>query len=233
MVKFSIIGPAIKSHLYSRFYQGLNKNNTNFEVVFVGNKPLTESMPDNFIYIYSESSPACCLEIAARKAQGEYLMISPDDYTFSNNFLDNFKKYLDSCSDEKMMIAGKYKRGGDMKDEWLVFDQKIKGSSPIGQCTTLKREEWLKLGGIDRRFEHGCCDMDMIMRMYEIGYKLHIEKNTWVEEDVIKDKKIRRKRLWKKTGKARRALLNSLWVKNGKMSKKRLGKLYPFSEDIV
>jgi len=233
MIKFSLIGPAVRSELYLRTYNRLNKNNsTSFELIFVGNNPPQEKMPDNFKYIFSESSPACCIEIAAREAKGEFLIITPDDCAYSDKFLDNMKKSLDDFGDKKMIIGARYKQDGIFNDECLTFDLKIKDSVPLPAQATYKRTDWLKLGGLDSRFDLSFCDADMIMRMYEIGYCLHIHKDVWIDEELIKNKKLRKIRMWKITGKSGRKLLNSLWVKDGKMSKTRLDKLHPFPEDI-
>ena len=142
------------------------------------------------------------------------------------------EKCLDSFGSKKMIIGARYKKNGVFNDECLIYDCKIEGSPKIPASATYKRTDWLKLGGIDRRFEHSLCDVDMIMRMYEIGYDLYIDKNIWIDEEFPKDKKTQRKRLYKRTGKQGRKLLNSLWVKDGEMSKTRLDKLLPFPEDI-
>ena len=80
---FSLIAPAIRSDFYKRVYDSVSKGNKiPFEIIFVGNNKPKIKMPDNFHYIYSNVKPAQCLEIAARNAQGEYLIPLADDEVF-------------------------------------------------------------------------------------------------------------------------------------------------------
>ena len=88
---FSIIAPAIRPENYKRFYHYISQDTkVPFEIIFVGHKPPTEFVGENFNYIYSRVKPAQCIELAAREAKGEYLIPSCDDCYFSEKFLDKF-----------------------------------------------------------------------------------------------------------------------------------------------
>jgi hypothetical protein len=46
----------------------------------------------------------------------------------------------------------------------------------------MKREMWKKLGGIDKNFIAVFWEVDLAMRMYEIGGRVVLSKNVWAEE---------------------------------------------------
>ena len=73
---FSVCFSAIRNNLYKSFYDSLSAVHGScppFEVIFVGDNPPTEPMPDNFKYIYSKVKPAQCTEIAVRAATGDFI----------------------------------------------------------------------------------------------------------------------------------------------------------------
>jgi len=98
--KISIIGSSIRDDRWNDFYENLNqRNDIEFEIVFCGNSNLTSELPSNFNYIYSQTKPAQCVEISARYAKGELLMVSSDDLLFGDHFLDNlYEHYQENCS---------------------------------------------------------------------------------------------------------------------------------------
>ena len=159
---FSVCFSAIRNNLYKPFYDSLSKNTTvPFEVIFVGDNPPTEPMPDNFKYIYSKVKPAQCTEIAVRAATGDFILPFSDDEVFSHNFLNRLHNYVNRLDTSKVFITFRYAFQDKLNDEQLVFDPDIKTSTVLGVAGCFRRDIWNELGGLDNRWIACYSDMDM------------------------------------------------------------------------
>ena len=230
-IKFSIIAPAIRRNYYKTFYNSLNKdNNISFEIIFVGFSPPKKKMPSNFKYIYTKVNPAQCWEIAAREAEGEYLILATDDCLFSPKFLNRIDFYINRLWMERSLIGGRYQTNGIFYDNILIYSRKIKNSPLLLSFAVYKKEVWNKIGGIDRRFSGAFCNADIMLRFYEIGYVPFIAPDLWVNEirnDSIKSS------LWKRTGKQGRKMSDSFWIKDNLIVKKRLKPVISFNDKDI
>ena len=215
-IVFSLIAPAIRQDLYKTFYNSIKKTNIKFEIIFVGYNPPTEEMPANFKYIYTKVNPAQCFEIAARNAVGEYLLCVADDLLFPDKFLDRIYFYLSRLYMDKALVGNRVQENGVFCDRRLTFNRNCVNSPVIPLMPAFKREVWLKLGGIDRRFSAALCDLDMIIRFYEAGYTPFVMFDNWVNE-IRSDKII--SSLYKKTNRLGRYLNDKFWVKYNEVDK--------------
>ena len=230
-IKFSIIASAIRKELYETIYNYFNRRNrVLFEIVFVGDNPPEKKIADNFKYIYSEASPAQCLEIAARSSVGEYLIVVADDCLPSSKFLNNMNYYLERMHIDKTLVGGRYQTNGVFYDNINVYERKIEHSPIISSCFSFKRDVWYKLGGIDKRYQGSFSVEDMMLRFYEYGYNVFIAPTIWINE--IRGDKVKSS-LFSRTGKEGRILTNSFWVKNNKMLKKRSCPVKSFPDSIL
>ena len=225
--KVSIIGTAVRTNLWQESSKTLNITSAPFEVVFVGNKTPNFQLPPNFRFIYSEVKPVQCLEIAARKARGEYLLVAADDCILSKGAIDILYKQFKEFNNQKAVLSGKWFKNGKavdiVKHHYVIGDV----NSPIlAVCTFLKRELWFDLGGLDCRFITSCADSDLVMRAYEHGGTVVLNEEIRYDERRNKSGGIN---LYPEFGaNVDRPLLDSFWLKEGKMSKKRLKPLRPF-----
>ena len=241
---FSIASASRRPQYYPHVYETISKNNhIPFEVVFVGPNPPTQKMPDNFRHIVSHATPCQCQEIAIRNATGEYVMDIGDDHKFSDGYLNKFHDYIQRLGD-KVLISNRIfmERVNKFGDDGLMFDGDLPTGFVIGSAGAYRRDIWMKLGGLDRRFHSTLCDIDMQMRFYEYGMQPFVTPDCWLS-DLEKRAGVFKEEGWKspkhpncsltyKHYAAGRALLNSLWVtKDGKMSKTRLAPLEPFTEE--
>lgn len=181
--KISLFSSAVRPELWMRFYESLSSNNISFEVIFVGNKPPQFKLPENCCFIYSEVKPAQCFEIGSRYAIGEYILPFADDCVFSESALDNLYNEFVELNDDKIILSCRYildgkDRTGDSAYYWT--DDK---SSPVMPLSGLmKKKIWQQLGGVDSRFVALYWDLDIAMRLYEIGGKVIISDNAFIEE---------------------------------------------------
>jgi len=227
---FSVIAPAIRRDLYKTCYESIKRSRISFEVIFVGYNPPTEEMPSNFKYIYTQVNPAQCVEIAVRNATGEYIIYISDDLVFPDRFLDRIYYYISKLHMEKVLIGNRLQTDGVFYDGILTFDKRRCPNSPVVPwMPALKREIWMNLGGIDRRFSGALCDLDMILRFYETGYTPFIIPDNWGNE--IKNGIIFS--LCKKTEELGRVLNNRFWVKDTMVVKNRLEPVISFSDKDI
>ena len=117
------------------------------------------------------------------------------------------------------------KEAGIDKHHYIIGD-KTSPLFPYGGL--MKKIYWEQLGGMDKRFIVACGDTDLWLRFYESGGKLILTKKVYLNE---RKNKCEGKHLYPEFGRNKdRPLLDSFWVKNGKVSKKRLAPFKPFSQ---
>ena len=235
MIRFSVICPAIRPRLYKMAYDSLNyKNNTSFEMVFCGNKPPAHDMPSNFHYVVSDKNASYCLEIAARKSKGEFIIVTADDCLYSEHYLDKIDGYLKKFGDKKVMVGTRYQANGKFIDERTIFGSGLENPKVVGGTVAYHAKTWHDLGGIDRRFEGGCSDADMYMRFLEVGYEPFLAKDVWINE-IVRSKANRLngiKRLWKRTGNQGMELCNKFWCDGKRLTEKRKEQVLCIPKDI-
>jgi hypothetical protein len=225
---FSLFGPAIRPQYYEDNYNNIsNGNNIPFEIVFVGNVPPRRIMPDNFRYIYSEASPAQCWDIAARETNGVLMISSGDDIKYSKNFLNRAYYYTTIFDLDKTLISFRYRYqwgpnyNGLAIDEGGFFKFGEPGFSVLGASGIFRKDLWIKLGGLDNRFFGSFADIDITFRhFYELGMNFFIPPDCFIIE-IPKDRGEKRgSNLIARSDPI--SLLDSLWIKDGVFSKKRV-----------
>jgi len=235
-VKFSIIGSAIRSNLYKRVCENVDKCKVPYEIIFAGFNPPTEKMPDNFKYIVTHANPALAVEMCARHAVGEYLMILQDDTFVSDGYLDRLNYYVSKLGMENSIVGGRYKYLNKKPKTFYCDDRclTVDMNDPKAPMTTTgqawNRELWNELGGIDSRFTGVFYDIDMAMRFYEHGLSPFVMPDAYYAEDRFVDIP---HSLYKKTGKEARELLNKLWIKDGQYSLKRSLPVIPSTDEQI
>lgn len=182
-VVISLFSSAVHPELWMRLYRSLSSNTVPFEIIFVGNNPPQFKLPENCYFIYSEVKPSQCFEIGSRYATGDLIMNFADDVVFSEHALDNLYEEFNKLNDDKIILSCRYiLEGKDIADECSRY-WADDPSSPIMPLTGLmKRKIWKQIGGVDRRFIALHWNLDIAMRIYEIGGKVILSKNAWAEE---------------------------------------------------
>jgi hypothetical protein len=187
----SLSASALRPWLWERFLALLEGNNVSYEVIFVGDRPPSGSLPDNVTYIQSSVKPAQCSEIASRRARGETILHFSDDCVFSKKALDVlysrvmseptltivFPRYLlmkfcdERATGKGFRVVHEQMYGPD--------DQKNFLNDPncplMAVCGCMRKSLWDWLGGIDARFVAALWDVDVAMRLYQLGGKVVID----------------------------------------------------------
>ena len=228
----SLVGTAVRTHLWLEFYQSLRGNKVPLEVIFVGDKKPKFKLPRNIIYIYSTVKPAQCLEIAARSANGDLVAPVADDAFFGEKTIDNLYKLYEKINSDKAIISFRWFKHGKLANSNLYYYFIGDKSSPeLPFSGLMMRNLWKHFGGIDRRFIASCGDTDLYLRSFEIGCKVYYCDNAIYEERKEKSGK---RNLYPRYGQYfDRPLLDSFWVRKQMVSKKRLVPVKPFEENNI
>lgn len=216
----SVFGPANHTWLWSRLYDSLSSNEVPFEIIFVGDQQLQGfTLPDNFHFIYSEVKPAQCAEIARRYTTGDLIMPIADDLVFSEHALDTIYRTFLRLDNGKAIVSPRYYFNDQIyTDPKCHFWDSDLDSPLLPVAGLVKRKMWEQLGGIDRRFIASCWDIDMAMRMLEIGAKVFYCEETKVVE--WHDKTGPDKGLYTEVGyPLDRTLLDWLWARQSPLPK--------------
>ncbi len=228
---FSLIAPAIRSNYYKRAYDSISQcNKTPFEMIFVGHQKPSHHISDNFHYIYSKVKPAQCLEIAARNAQGDYLISMMDDLKHSDNFLDRVCKHIEENSNS--FVSFRLAIDGEMRDDWLHYDKKHGNHFALGASGAFETKAWHQMGGVDSGFIYAQADRDMQLRFRETR-ELFISQDCW--QDEVRDAHKECLRASRTTDiNIEKSILDQLWLnKNKKISRYRLEKVIPFDDKDI
>ena len=236
---FSIIAPAYRNKMYQDVYDSLSKNNNlSFEMIFVGHRPPEKKMPENFKYIFTTVKPSQCLEIAARKANGKFIMMFPDDCIASGNLPYVINSYISKLDMNKYCIVPSWSWRGRIRTNNIIFLDAIL-KYPVGTCCILKKI-WNDVGGMDRRFFGILCFADFYFRLIKMNINTYILRNCHVTEiDPLYDKdfagKINKGTRYTNSsiGKTDNELLKNLWTYDGVSSHYRNSLVEPFSDDNI
>jgi len=106
----------------------------------------------------------------------------------------------------------------------MFFDLNIPMSPTLGASGIFRKDLWVKLGGLDKRFFGSFADIDLTLRFYnELGMYSFIPPDCSMFEVF---RSLDNTALLQRS--KPRQLLNSLWYKDGKLSKKRLSLVESF-----
>lgn len=218
----SLFAPAIYPENWMGLYKSLSSNEVPYEIIFVGDKAPEFTLPDNFHFIYSEVKPAQCAEIASRYTAGDLIMNVSDDVVFSEHALDKLYETYRSFNCDKIMISCRYVLNGkDLTDEAAYYWWGKLKSPRMPAGGLIKKSVWKQIGGIDRRFVALCWDLDIAMRLYEIGGAVGFCEDAWIEEIVSQ------RRLYSDVGApVDRPLLDWLWVRRAEPPESALPHLF-------
>ena len=173
MTDVVIVATAIKTNFWQEYYLNLKNNNASFHLVFTGNRIPSFKLPDNFTFLHSEEKPTACAQksydYAHENIKSKYIMHTADDLIFQDGYLDSliagYEKKEKIFKDQPLMVTqvsvapnGTYDRMG------LGDGEPVLG---IGPLTTTENNNLI--GGIDRRFNAVCWDMDRLYRFYSLG----------------------------------------------------------------
>jgi len=169
----SCFGPGIRTEYWMRLYNSIASNGIPFELVMVGNRNPDFELPNNFRHIYSEVKPSQCAEIGFRNTTGELVMPVADDEVFSEGAVQSAYILYRRLDNPQALVSYRFVlQGKDISNGFLPANRYHvwNPDSPLAPiCPLMSRELWQRIGGIDKRFIALYWDLDLAMRIYEIG----------------------------------------------------------------
>lgn len=210
----SIIASAARPENWPGLYESLGSNDIEFEMVMVGPNAPKQELPANINYIKSNVKPAQCVEIAARYAKGDILLLVADDCVFATeSVLDRMYETYLASKNPKVMISCRYTNGNDESHRFFPDDP---NSTLLPMYVMLSKQVWRDVGGIDRRFIAVSWDIDIFMRIMAAGGEVVLSE-VYVDGDMEEDHgpRSRGSKLVRDHKLTDRALVDSLWSTNG------------------
>ena len=174
----SIFNSAIRTEYWSELYDILSASNIDFEIVYAGYVNPNISLPPNFKFIYTDVGAAKAAHIAFSQTRGKYVMNMPDDIVPQKFFLDNMMRTMQQVDDNKTIVTSKLKRVTPQI-------QTPKGLGILPVMSMMKKDVFVYLGGIDKRFINVLWDYDIAFRLYYMHGSI-IHSSEWVEESPNK-----------------------------------------------
>ena len=228
----SIVASAVRPKYWGQFLKSLQGNKCSYEVIFVGpvSPYIQEGCNDKLIWIESHACPAECYAIGFREASGTLIHWSADDAEYLPFSLDAIINAVDGSKKiiYEPLLYENYGKGFTENSRTQKFDSRP--FSPLMAPFGFMSREWFnKLGGLDKNFSAGQWENDLVLRAMQDGGCVRIvkEAEVWVDHfgkhGGIPGTNFSKGYL---TG---RKYLESCWIKDGKLSKKRLKPVEPFT----
>ncbi len=230
----SLFGPGIRTDRWMGLYESIATSKVDFDLTMIGHVKPQFTLPDNFHYIYSLVKPAQCAEIGFRYSSGDLVLPVADDEILSNGALDSvYKTYMELNNPLAMVSFRFVLQGEDLTSHTFSanrYDVKDPDSPIVPLCPLMSRDLWKKIGGIDRRFIALYWDLDLAMRVHEIGGTVVISQDASIEE-VGKCVLGGEHKLYDIYGPPYdRHILDSFWKIVGARQAKRLAPVEPFED---
>jgi hypothetical protein len=231
-VKISLCASANRVEWWQRFYNSLQYNNIEWEVIFVGDRKPIHNFPPNFKWVHATVKPAQCYQIAFWEAQGELIAWTADDVDYNarevdcSNCLDiAYKHWVDMDSkynnDKKSVVAFRpIENGGDVWRFHHLFGG-WEETPTMAPFALIDRNYFLNtLGGYDSRFISGQSENSIIMEVYQNGgrveidldAKLYVRHSQVHPRDPNTGKEDNKFRKWYNED---RKVLENLWIQGG------------------
>jgi hypothetical protein len=164
----SLYASAARPENWLNLYDSIKHNSCEFEIVFVGPNSPKIQLPKQFKFIKSFTKPVQCAEIAARNAEGEFLLHCVDDLTFKDkNALDKMLEFYNNNihTNNELILSPKLMRDGKKYN-----DSNYKLYPELDKCPYvpisifIKKSLYFSLGGYDLNFIASFADTDLAYR---------------------------------------------------------------------
>ena len=185
-MKISIYVSGIKVSKWQSMYDALATSTVPFELIVVGPLAPDHIMPENFKFILSDVKPAQAVEIARRQCTGDFLMNLPDDLQLPLQMLDRLVTAYEQSLDKQIIITPMFGIDGNILPKCAMYYNVNDLTSPIMSVGSfMSRELHDKIGGLDRNFVAIYWDLDIVMRVYELGGHVVLLDDLVVSESTL------------------------------------------------
>lgn len=233
----SIICVSVRPHFLLSLFESLSHNKYPFELVVVGcEAPKTLPIIQNIV---SEECHAKRCAMGVDAANGKYIFFTSDDFTFDPGSIDNLQDFFINVVDKrKALVTGidytvsQTATGFEYED--VTYKHFLYGTGPLIVTTVgIRKEYFLELGGIDKRFT-GCeWEKDFCLRAYADGAFPAVCYNTKMYGHHYRHLQKSGKTL-KVTHPAGVGVMRDLWYEGETLLKERRHPVAPYTrEDLI
>ncbi len=155
---------SIRPYRWMKIFNMLKKTNLNFEIVIVGPIEPDFELPSEIKFFKSDVKPSQCQHAAAMLCQSKVLLQIVDDIEYEDGGIDAMYKSL--IDNENTMSTCYYYLDGQ---DYSKFQNIVGGEHSfmpiLPVCGMFKKEDFIKVGGIDKRFFGVMGELDLYMRL--------------------------------------------------------------------
>ena len=228
MVRVSVYGPSRRTEWWPGLCQMLTTPSIDVEIILAGPNVCSVPLPSHFKQITTSVKPSQAAEIARRACTGDYIINIADDCTFPKDMLTTFVDRYEKLSDKNIMLSAFF----GFKGQHIINAHRVDyldPQSPIMPVSGfLSKELDDTIGSIDKNFIALYWDLDLAMRLCQLGGHVQLEKDILFQED---DSKQTGTGLFDRYVERDRAYFDRLWG-NGKSATRALP-VEPFDDTDI
>lgn len=161
---------SIRPYRWMRIHEMLSKTGLSFEIVIVGPIEADFELPEEILFFKSSLKPSQCQHTAAALCSGEYLLQIVDDIDYQDGAIEAMYQKVSEV-DNVMATCHYFWNGQDYTLFQNTAGQNLPDLPLLPVCGMFPRQAFLDAGGIDKRFLGVMGELDLYMRMSQLGYK--------------------------------------------------------------
>lgn len=161
---------SIRPYRWMKIHEMLSKTGLSFEMVIVGPIEADFELPPEIKFYKSDLKPSQCQHAAGMFCQADKMLQIVDDITYEDGGIKSM--YDELMKNDNVMATCHYY----LDDRDCTAQQNIAGLNVpylplLPVCGMFHRQAFLDAGGIDKRFLGVMGELDLYMRMSQLGYK--------------------------------------------------------------
>lgn len=161
---------SIRPYRWMKIHEMLSKTGLSFEIVIVGPIEADFELPPEIKFYKSDLKPSQCQHTAGMLCQSDKMLQIVDDINYEDggikSMYDELVKY-----DNAMSTCRYHLNNRDCSLNQNIAGLVIPHLPLLPVCGMFHRQAFLDAGGIDRRFLGVMGELDLYMRMSQLGYK--------------------------------------------------------------
>lgn len=161
---------SIRPYRWMRIHEMLSKTGLSFEVVIVGPFEADFELPEEIKFHKSTLKPSQCQHTSATLCNGDYLLQIVDDIEYADGAIEAMYKEASSV-DNVMATCHYFWNGQDYTKFQNTAGADLSYLPLLPVCGLFPRQAFLDARGIDKRFLGVMGELDLYMRMSQLGYK--------------------------------------------------------------
>jgi hypothetical protein len=161
---------SIRPYRWMRIHEMLSKVGIPFEIVIVGPIEADFELPNEIKFYKSSLKPSQCQHTAGMLCQADKMLQIVDDIDYQEGAIKSMYDELVK-NDNAMATCHYHQNNQDYTLYQNTAGQHLPYLPLLPVCGMFHRQAFLDCGGIDKRFLGVMGELDLYMRMNQLGYK--------------------------------------------------------------